>query len=185
MNLDLLSRELDIFYRSLPTNIFTEIPAGTGICHIANVAPYCWKSGFVSRYEGRWKLPGEYKKHFGDAMRTCGLELFGGPPANPDQVICELWEAQKDFYALDISKFPQELQVAFYEGFGPAPKKWEKPNLAITKFYEYPFSRDIYSVYAPSASGSLLGVGGMVLLTNPLQAQVSLVQTGIYGQLGI
>jgi len=139
MNLDLLSRELDIFYRSLPTNIFTEIPAGTGICHIANVAPYCWKSGFVSRYEGRWKLPGEYKKHFGDYLRALGgaerllrARYFQISARASGRILRGLWAGTKemgeakfgDYEVLRISVFSGYIFSLRSECFGIAARRW-------------------------------------------------------------
>ena len=182
MELTQLSGLLIDYYKNPGSDLLITIPAGTGICHIPfDVKVPDWRVDFVSKSAGRWKEAGELKKHFGQYLTTCSYELYGGEPVDPDNTICEIWQANKDFLALNIPAFPDQIRETFYEDFGAKPQKWEKPNLAMKLFYQHcDYSSGIYTTYAPSASGKYLGDPSMVLVTNPQAAGLVHIETGSY-----
>ena len=164
-----------------PADVLTTIPSGSGICTVANIGAKDWVSGFISTREGRWNEAGQPTKYYANDFRTCAAELFGTDASKLDECVCEQWQTTGEVAAFDVSKFPKELQQAFYEDKGVPPDKWEKPHLLLSVAAAHPNYSGINSVYAPSASGIALGLGGLVFAADPLKQPLQLVTTGTFG----
>jgi len=161
-------------------DILVQLPSGSGICHIATVPTQNWISGFVSKQAGRWGLSGEPMKYYGDSFKTCAAESFGTDTAQLDNCVFEHWRLKQQVASFDISKFPEPLQTAFYEDRGAAPDKWSKPHIFIEEAQLSPYFSGVRSVYASTASGQALGIGGMVFATNDPYGVAELLKTGTY-----
>jgi hypothetical protein len=161
-------------------DILVQLPSGSGICHIATVPASNWISGFVSQRAGRWGLPDEPMKYYGDGFRTCAAESFGTDTAQLDACVFEHWRLKQPVVSFNISRFPQPLQNAFFEDRGSAPDKWGKPHIFIEEARLSPYFSGVSSVYAPTASGQALGIGGMVFATNDPCGVAELLKTGSY-----
>ena len=159
-------------------NLIVTIPAGSGICHIADVPAKDWISGFASSNPGRWNLSGEHKKYFADKFEICAAELCGTDIDRLKNCVFERWQTCEEIRAFNITKFPEDLRVAFYEDKGEPPDKWIKPHIFVEEAMKSEFYRDVHSIVAPTASGKALGIDGIVFVTYPDSQKVELLQTG-------
>jgi RES domain-containing protein len=168
------------FLQKKNADIVTQIPEGSGICHIATVSADKWITGFVNKEPGRWNKAGTPMKYYGDAFKTCAAEKFGTDTNKLDECVFEHWQMTKSVISFDISKFPEPLRTAFFEDKGNPPEKWRKPHILIEEAQASPYFSGVHSVYAPSASGQELGIGGMVFATNDPYGVAKLLNTGNY-----
>ena len=167
MTPDDFRNNLDQFLHTSPAGLTVQIPAGSGLCHIANTTADAWKGDYVSANPGRWTQGGQPRKYFAQEIPQCAAEL-GYEPGNPPRgKVVELWETTLEIEAIDVSKLPKDLCDALFEDKGVPSIKWQKPHMFIeevTKRQEY---QHIKCIYAPSASGASLGLGGMCLVVDP------------------
>jgi hypothetical protein len=183
MTLEHLTSRLHEFFSSNPCNITTTIPAGSGICSIAPVAASDWISGFACSEARRWNLNGRPTKYFGTAFQLCGAEFFGADTGKLDNYVCEQWQTTNQIQVLDVSKFPEDIRSGLYEDKGKAPDKWIKPHALLKVASQYPAYSGYQNVYAPSASGMELAIGGYVLATNPATQPLQLMETGTFSSM--
>jgi hypothetical protein len=161
-------------------DVLVQLPSGSGICHIATIPASNWISGFVSNQAGRWGRGGEPMKYYGDDFKTCAVESFGASTEQLDACVFEYWRLKQPVVSFDISKFPQPLQNAFFEDKGSAPDKWVKPHIFIEEARLSTYFSGVRSIYAPTASGQALGIGGIVFATNDPNGVAELLKTGSY-----
>ena len=178
-----VAKRLNEFLSSEPKDIIVQIPAGSGICSIANTVPSNWVTGFTSNRPGRWNKSGQPTKYFGEALQLCAAELFGTDASKLDDVVCERWRTTGTISAFNISKFPHDLQTAFYEDKGQAPAKWTKPHLFVDSAAANGAYSGVQCIYAPSASGKALGIDGCVFAADPKEQPLQLIETGKYSQM--
>lgn len=159
--------------------ILVRLPSGSGIYHIATVSANEWISGYFST-QGRWGLSGEPMNYYGEGFKTCATESVGTDTVQLAACVFEYWRLKQEVVSFDISKFPKLLQKAFFEDRGSAPDKWAKPHVFIEEARLFPCFSGVCSVYAPSASGQVLGIGGMVFATNALNGVAECLKKGSY-----
>lgn len=159
--------------------IVVNLPVGTGVCHIADVEPVDWISGFVGTGAGRWRLPGEEKKSFAESFGTSARELAGADRERLKNRVFEEWLVTAPKAAINICVFPIDLQQEFYTDHGSGVVKWKKSHILVEEAAKLPDYRGIRSVYAPSASGLALGIAGMVFVTDP-RVDMMMTRTGDY-----
>lgn len=176
---ELRSGILEFLSTSSRDTIIVNLPPGTGVCHIADIEPAGWISGFVGTGAGRWRLPGDEKKSFAESFGTSAMELAGAYRERLKNSVFEVWRVTAPKPAINISVFPPELQRAFYEDQGPAPMKWKKSHILIEEAAKLPAFQGVQSVFAPSASGLALGMAGIVLVTDP-RVDMEMTRTGAY-----
>lgn len=150
-----------------PYGLIDVIPAGSGLCHVANTSVSNWDPAFVSTKAGRWTTAGQPSRYFATDVPICAAEL-GYDPGNPpcDKVI-ELWETTCEVSAINLTQLPSRILEALFEDKGPPPEKWRKSHILLEEVRARREYQDIRCVYAPSASGLMLGLGGMCFVADP------------------
>jgi len=174
-----LSRVLETFTAN-PLQYVETIPSGSGIFHMANVGLDQWSAGFVSTKPGRWNIAGQDSKYFADDLRVCAAELGYTQNNPPSGKVFELYETTREISAINIASLPGDIQQALYKDLGPGPSKWEKTHALLKEIQMVPEYKGITCVYAPSASGLMLGTGGMVFVADPGGPDVTRVGTYDY-----
>jgi len=107
----------------------------------------------------------------------CGAEFFGRETGRLHKYVCEQWRTTQNIQAIDISRFPENLRNAFYEDKGKPPDKWIKPHECLNVSSKYSAYSGIRTIYAPSASGEALGIGGYVVAADPSTQPMELIGT--------
>jgi hypothetical protein len=180
VEINLLRRRIQETVGRDPQQFIENIPPGSGICHIANVGQDQWNPGFVSTRSGRWSENGQPSRYFADDFKVCAAELGHAPENPPVGKTFELWETAREIPAINVARLPDDIRGALFEDFGPAPDKWAKPYAFLEEVKKIPGLEGVGCVYAPSASGQMLGMGGMCFMANPLGPDVRRVSVGNY-----
>jgi hypothetical protein len=98
----------------------------------------------------------------------------------PSGKVFELYETARELPAINVARFPDDIREALYEDFGPAPGKWEKSHALLEGIEKIPEYQGVGCIYAPSASGRMLGTGGMCFVADPQGADVRRVGSYSY-----
>lgn len=171
----------DVFHSDVSQ--FTQtLPAGSGIVHLANVPWERWQPSFISERAGRWNLQGQPTKYFADDLGVSLAELGYSPTNPPNGRTVEIWQTKDRLPVVSIGRFPAEIQNAIYQE-KDAAKKWEYSHLLIQEFGKQIYAKDYVGIFAPSASGIVLEMGGLCLATNPRPENVECVLAKPYEEM--
>jgi hypothetical protein len=161
MRLDDFRGDLGWWMRQNPGALFELIPEASGIIRLVNVPHPRYDPTFVSRRPGRWTLGDQAFRYFANDLVVCAAELgFYTDPIPPDRVV-ELWQTTRPIKSVSVTPLPRDLRDALYEDRGDPAIKWQKPHALLEALQADPDYRDNPFIYAPSASGLALNLGGM------------------------
>lgn len=174
MDNEAFEERLKVFLETTP-DIFVTLPEGLVLYSITPVVPSAWIAGFVSARGGRWNLDGHPAKYFADNISTCLAELIGSCEEDIESCVCESWQTTGSLRALDIGKFPHDLQRAFFEQGGLPAEKWWSCHTLLRNLRFYPECSTARAIKALSPYGQALGIPGFVLAANPLDHPFEMV----------
>jgi hypothetical protein len=169
-----------------PEELIITFPENSGLFRVVPVEPSAYDPAYISYKENRWNQEGHPNQYLARQLDTCLHELGVNTSTSP-KALGHVYERRKANCAipmLDISKLPKDIQNHIYsvdDNFG----KWHNSHLFLTKFYTTYPELSLSGVYAPSASGIVLGYDGICVFTNPEWNHFELQSTGNLSELYI
>ena len=160
-----------------PNTLTTELPAGSGIFHIANVPPEQFSPAWMSTSSGRFSVGGDKVRYFANNFDVCAHELGFGPGVEPSGVVFVASELSKSFSVIDVNKLPENIRNELYADKNQATK-WQKSHVFMEAIRHNKGFGELRGVYFPSASGIVLGTGGFCLALFEVPLPQSIVGSG-------
>jgi len=160
-------------------DVTTQIPTGSGVFHIANVAPDKFNPAWVSTRPGRFSGDGEAVKYYANDFEVCARELGYPPGTDPSGVVFVSARMTAETIVFDIHKLPPALQAPLFDDKS-VTSKWEKSYVLMKAVREDPRFTDVKGTYYPSASGQMLQSGGSCLALFDQPIPTTVVGSGDY-----
>lgn len=175
---EVFRREVQEYLSTHPSGLLDIIPAGSGICRIANVSPEEYRSDYVSPSPGRWNVAGKPTSYFAQDFQLCMSELGYTSNNPPSGCVFELCESTEQLNVVNVTKLPEPLQSGIYIGQSGLGK-WDMAHIFLDELQKCADYSDVKGVYAPSASGQLVGHPGACLASWSSQ-NTRIIATGSY-----
>lgn len=143
-------------------DVVAEIPANSGVFHLANVSPRDFIPTWISPNSGRFSDEGEKVRYYANNFDVCAREIGYPPGVDPSKVVYVAAETSKAIKVVDIHKMPQAIQDELFADKS-LETKWKKSHVFMDIVREDKRFSGVEGAYYPSASGKALATGGTCL----------------------